>query len=187
MPSSSDRAARVDHANALGRAAYRLARAGKITGMLRSKARRSGSRNFDAARSSSRSGAWRPVAFETEFSRLRVTAPARRSSSALGSRRHSVVLFRAGEWEGTVIAILMEREVVMALPDRLARSFPPRPQAKIAGRDPRGVQPFPKARKPAHLSDGSEKGERASAAVISEAPQAARGALVGDIRGRPGR
>lgn len=99
---SSGRAERVERAKALGRAAYRLARAGEIVGNVELEGEEKRLTEY-------RRGLifvelwepWRPGAFETEFSRLRVGYAGEKVLELRWDRADAftVVLFKEGEWE----------------------------------------------------------------------------------------
>ncbi|MET4315706.1 hypothetical protein [Bradyrhizobium sp. RT4b] len=103
MP-NSDRAARVERAKALGRIAYRLARDGEIVSNVELEGEgkqlteyRRGFLLVDLGRP------WRWGAFETEFSRLRISYAGEKVLELRWDRTgvFNVVQFRPGEWEGS--------------------------------------------------------------------------------------
>lgn len=98
----SERAIRIERLKALGRAAYRLARAGEIVGNIEVKGEEKRLMKF-------RRGfifvelwePWRSGAFDTEFPRLRVSCAGEKVLELRWDRADmfNVVLFKPGEWE----------------------------------------------------------------------------------------
>ncbi|MEH2492921.1 hypothetical protein V1280_008860 [Bradyrhizobium sp. AZCC 2230] len=98
---SSTRAARVERAKALGRAAYRLARSATIAGNLEVRARKQPIEYRRGLMFTELWEPWRSSAFETEFSRLRVTYAGEQVLELRWNRANnfSVVLFKLGGWK----------------------------------------------------------------------------------------
>lgn len=97
-----DRAARVERAKTLGRAAYRLARDGKIEGNFKLEGEDKREMTYSRGRLFIELLApWRADAYEFEWSRLRVTWDGAHVLELRWDRVGSfnVVLFKPGEWE----------------------------------------------------------------------------------------
>lgn len=97
-----ERAARVERAKALGRAAWRLAHDGKIIGNCELDGEEKRLTEFRSGRLSIELAApWRADAYEFEWSRLRVTWDGEKVLELRWDRAalFNVVLFKPGEWE----------------------------------------------------------------------------------------
>ena len=97
-----ERAARVERAKSLGRIAHRLARGGKIFGNVKVEGEEKRVLEYTRGHLSIELWyPWRSSAFETEFSRLRVTYGRTKVLELRWDRadHFNVVLFKPGEWE----------------------------------------------------------------------------------------
>lgn len=97
-----ERAARIARAKALGRIAFLLARNGEIFGNMEVEGEAKRITDFQRGRLLIELAAtWRAGAFETEFSRLRVSWAGARVLELRWDRAgfFNVVLFKLGEWE----------------------------------------------------------------------------------------
>jgi hypothetical protein len=97
-----DRIERLERAKALGRIAYRLARAGEIVGSIEVEGEEKRPMEFTPRLNLHRDVApWRSSACDTEFSNFCVMRAGGCSSFAGGRPDFfSFVLFKSGEWEG---------------------------------------------------------------------------------------
>lgn len=103
-----ERAARRERAKALSRIAFRLARTGVIFGNMEIEGESKRVTEFDRGRLSIELAApWRTGAFETEFSRLRVTWEHAKVLELRWDRadHFTLVLFKPGEWEAALLRV----------------------------------------------------------------------------------
>lgn len=105
MANACSRSERLERAKALGRAAYRLARTGAIVGNLDIEDEEKRLTEFQRGPIFIELWEpWRPGAFETEFSRLRMSYAGEKVLDLRWDRadRFNVVLMKEGAWEDAI-------------------------------------------------------------------------------------